>query len=96
VVESGPVEDVLADPLHPYTRLLLAAVPDPTRNVERIEMRKGMASAAVDPPPGCRFVERCPIAIDVCSQVTPALVEARRAQAARCHVNAPSPSLTTS
>jgi peptide/nickel transport system ATP-binding protein len=96
VVESGPVEDVLSDPLHPYTRLLLAAVPDPTRQTERIEIRKGLASAAVDPPPGCRFVERCPIAIDVCSQVTPALVEARRAQAARCHVNAPSPSLPTS
>ena len=93
VVESGPVEDVLADPLHPYTRLLLAAVPDPTRQTEKIEIRKGQASAAVDPPEGCRFVERCPLAIDVCSQVTPALVEARRAQAARCHVTAPSPSL---
>jgi peptide/nickel transport system ATP-binding protein len=95
VVESGPVEDVLADPLHPYTRLLLAAVPDPTREAEKIEIRKGLASAAVDPPDGCRFVERCPLAVDVCSRVTPPLVEARRAQAARCHVTAPSPSLPT-
>src|ERR671931_156523 len=60
IVERGPVEEVLANPLHPYTRLLLTAVPDPAkRDAERIEMRKGLASAAVDPPEGCRFVSRC-------------------------------------
>jgi peptide/nickel transport system ATP-binding protein len=95
IVEQGPIEDVLADPLHPYTQLLLSAVPDPGTGVEtkRIEVRKGHASAAVDPPAGCRFVERCPIAIDVCSRLTPALVDARAHQAARCHVNAPAAAL---
>jgi peptide/nickel transport system ATP-binding protein len=93
IVERGPIEAVLADPLHPYTRLLVAAVPDPAKqlHVERIELRKGLAAAAVDPPEGCRFVSRCPLAIDVCSRVTPELVEARPAQSARCHVTAPSP-----
>jgi peptide/nickel transport system ATP-binding protein len=91
IVERGPVEDVLADALHPYTRLLLAAVPDPTLPAERIELRKGLASAAVDPVEGCRFVSRCPIAVDCCSHETPKLVAARPAQAARCHVTAPDP-----
>jgi peptide/nickel transport system ATP-binding protein len=91
VVEYGPIEQVLRDPLHPYTRLLLAAVPDPGTKLhaERIEMRKGLASAAVDPPEGCRFVARCPLAIDICSGITPELVEARPAHSARCHVTAP-------
>jgi peptide/nickel transport system ATP-binding protein len=93
IVESGPVEQVLAEPLHPYTRLLLKAVPDPAKKLhtERIEIRKGQASAAIDPPQGCRFVARCPLAVDVCSRVTPVLVETRRGQAARCHVTAPQP-----
>jgi peptide/nickel transport system ATP-binding protein len=95
IVEQGPIEDVLVDPLHPYTRLLLSAAADPEAGTDakRIEIRKGLASAAVDPPEGCRFVARCPIAIDVCSNVTPALVQARSAQAARCHVTAPDPAL---
>jgi peptide/nickel transport system ATP-binding protein len=92
IVEHGPIEEVLASPLHPYTRLLLAAVPDPARrHGDRIQERKGVAAAAVDPPDGCRFVGRCPLAIDICSHVTPPLVEARPRQSARCHVTAPSP-----
>ena len=84
IVERGPVEQVLADPLHPYTRLLLASV-----HGERIQDRRGSASAAVDPVEGCRFVARCPLAVPVCSVMTPQLVEARPGQAARCHVTAP-------
>jgi peptide/nickel transport system ATP-binding protein len=93
IVESGPVEQVLEEPLHPYTRLLLKAVPDPGKKLhaERIEIRKGHTSAAIDPREGCRFVSRCPLAIEVCSSVTPTLVEARRGQSARCHVTAPQP-----
>jgi peptide/nickel transport system ATP-binding protein len=93
IVEHGPVEEVLADPLHPYTRLLVSAVPDPATktDAQQVELRHGDASAAVDPAEGCRFRARCPLAIEVCSQVTPQLVEARSRHTARCHVTAPAP-----
>jgi peptide/nickel transport system ATP-binding protein len=95
IVEQGPIEDVLADPLHPYTRLLLSAAADPEADLDanRIQVHKGLASAAVDPPAGCRFVARCPLAVDICSHVTPALVGAHARQSARCHVTAPDPAL---
>jgi len=92
IVEQGPIEQVLENPLHPYTQLLLSAIPDPNAEAPaRIPVQPGLAAAAVDPPEGCRFVTRCPIAVDVCSRITPQLVEARRAQSARCHVTAPAP-----
>ena len=94
IVEQGPAERVLQNPLHPYTRLLIASVPDPAVPVrERIEVRKGVASAAVDPPAGCRFARRCPLRIGLCSEVTPELVTAQPAQSARCHVTAPAPAI---
>jgi peptide/nickel transport system ATP-binding protein len=86
IVEQGPVEQVLAAPLHPYTQLLLSALTPDVRIAPGAH-----AAAAVDPQPGCRFVGRCPIAVDVCDHVTPPLVEARPAHSARCHVNAPAP-----
>ena len=53
-------------------------MPDPSvTDRAPIEVRKGLASAAVDPPEGCRFVERCPLRIGVCSELTPELVAAR-------------------
>lgn len=67
VVERGDTEEVLANPLHPYTRALLSAVPvpDPTfkRNPPDI---KGSISKPIDPLPRCRFYERCPLADSFC------------------------------
>ena len=83
---------MLQSPLHPYTRLLIESVPNPAAvDHDRIEMRKGGASAAVDPPEGCRFADRCPLRIGVCTQVTPELVLTKDGHSARCHVTAPSP-----
>jgi peptide/nickel transport system ATP-binding protein len=92
IVEQGPTEEVLQNPLHPYTRLLLSAVPDPRAGLrlEGVAVRRSH-HAAVDPLAGCRFVERCPLAISICSRRTPELVEARPTHRARCHVTAPAP-----
>jgi peptide/nickel transport system ATP-binding protein len=67
VVESGATESVLSPPYHPYTRALLSAVPepDPAWSGERIRLR-GDPPSPVDPPSGCRFHTRCPVARDDC------------------------------
>lgn len=87
VAEQGPVDDVLAAPRHPYTQLLLSAVPDP-----KAEMSLGNAAdrgeppRVIDPTPGCRFRWRCPLAIDDCSNVTPRLLPLSADHDAACLV----------
>jgi peptide/nickel transport system ATP-binding protein len=76
IAESGPIEQVLAHPRHPYTQLLLSAVPDPRAEVSvAAETDRGEPPKVVDPSPGCRFRWRCPLAISECEQVTPVLRE---------------------
>ena len=87
VAESGPVEDVLAHPKHPYTQLLLSAVPDPRAPVSipaGDEVQE--PPRVIDPGEGCRFRARCPYAIEECARVTPRLRTLRPAHEAACHV----------
>ena len=87
VAESGPVEDVLAHPKHPYTQLLLSAVPDPRAPMTlpaTTEVQE--PPRVIDPGEGCRFRSRCPYAIDECHRVTPRLRVLRPAHDAACHV----------
>ena len=87
IAETGPIEDVLAHPRHPYTQLLLSAVPDPRAPLSvAAETDRGEPPKVIDPAPGCRFRWRCPLAIDTCAQVTPELAELRPAHDAACHV----------
>jgi peptide/nickel transport system ATP-binding protein len=88
LVESGPTESVLADPRHPYTQLLLSAVPDPRAPLELGAGEVGEPPKVVDPGEGCRFRGRCPLAIDECARVTPRPVELAPAHEAACHVAA--------
>jgi len=87
LVESGRTEDVLARPKHPYTQLLLSAVPDPRAplSVEGAADR-GEPPRVINPGEGCRFRRRCPYAIDVCSAVTPRPRLLGDAHLAACHV----------
>jgi peptide/nickel transport system ATP-binding protein len=87
LAEAGPVEEVLARPRHPYTQLLLSAVPDPRAELHvSEETDMGEPPRVIDPTPGCRFRWRCPLAIDECSQVTPELRLLMPGHQAACHV----------
>ena len=74
IIEEGPVDEVVRNPKHPYTRALLSVVPqrDPLKTQEPIILT-GEAPNAAEIPPGCRFHPRCPIAIDACRDIDPAL-----------------------
>jgi oligopeptide/dipeptide ABC transporter ATP-binding protein len=74
IVEEGPAASVVSDPQHPYTKALLSVVPrrDP-RERTRPQILRGEAPDAVRIPAGCRFHPRCPIAIDDCRAIDPAL-----------------------
>ncbi len=74
VMEIGTRDEVISDPHHPYTRILLSAVPIPEPGAGRKRIKvEGEIPNAVDLPPGCRFSPRCPVAQDVCRQVEPGL-----------------------
>jgi peptide/nickel transport system ATP-binding protein len=89
VVESAPTETVLRDPRHPYTQLLLSAVPDPRAPLEiGAATDRGEPPRVINPGEGCRFRWRCPLAIDVCHRVTPESKELAPGHHAACHVAA--------
>ena len=87
VVETGPAEVVLADPRHPYTQLLLSAVPDPREPVAVDSSTvAGEPPKVVNPAEGCRFRARCPIAVEECGRITPRLRAVGVGHAAACHL----------
>ncbi len=86
IVERGPTDEVLQNPLHPYTRLLLSAVPNPTASLASHVVPKRAPVPIDDVHMGCRFQPRCPLAVAACRTVAPVDVAAEESHAVRCHL----------
>jgi oligopeptide/dipeptide ABC transporter ATP-binding protein len=89
IIETGTVTDVFADPRHPYTRALIDAIPhpDPVRRMMRTRLT-GEIPSPLNPPGGCRFHPRCPVAVARCSDDDPGQTYFTAAHSAACHVAA--------
>ena len=87
VMEFGTKEDIFKNPLHPYTKALFSAVPnpDPTAKTERIKLEGDIPSPA-NPPKGCRFHTRCPYAKEICKHVVPEYREYEPGHFTACHL----------
>jgi len=90
VVEVGPAEEIVKEPLHPYTQALISALPIPDPKVARSRKKillTGEPPSPINPPPGCRFHPRCPYVIKgKCEREEPPLVEVKRGHLVACHL----------
>ncbi|MGG1679815.1 ABC transporter ATP-binding protein [Neobacillus sp. NRS-1170] len=88
IVESGPKEVIFSNPQHPYTKALLSSIPipDPKLRRERIILQGDLPSP-VNPPAGCRFHTRCPVALDICKGTEPPVKQGETAgHFVSCHL----------
>ncbi|MEW6143844.1 MAG: oligopeptide/dipeptide ABC transporter ATP-binding protein [Thermodesulfobacteriota bacterium] len=87
VVESAPSGELYRNPLHPYTRILISSVPVPDPDKQRkMTVLKGDVPSPINPPSGCSFHPRCPIAVEKCSTVVPELRDAGGGHFVSCHL----------
>ena len=73
IMEDAPVEDIFQEPLHPYTKGLMASIPGRNEEDQELAAITGSVPNLITPPSGCRFHPRCPHAEEICQQKTPAL-----------------------
>ena len=88
IVEEGFIKDVLTEPLHPYTRALLLAipVPDPRERHTRKLILKGSIPSPINKPSGCVLSDRCPYVTDICKKEEPELKEVSPGRKVACHL----------
>ena len=87
IVEMAPTEDLLENPMHPYTRALLSAVPVPDPSYERPPVQiEGGVARAINPPDQCRFIQRCPFAEDICATAHPPLYDRGGGHLVACYL----------
>lgn len=86
MVEGAQGDDLIQHPAHPYTQLLLSAVPDPRTPRSRQPRAKAEIPSLIDPPPGCPFAARCPHVMDICRQVMPGVSTVAPGHWTRCHL----------
>ena len=86
----GQPSEFFENPLHPYTQMLLSAIPVVSKEEEAVKPKKmisaGEVPSPVNTPPGCSFHPRCPSRMDVCCRVEPATVEASEGHTVKCHL----------
>ncbi|MBX5326840.1 MAG: ABC transporter ATP-binding protein [Candidatus Bathyarchaeia archaeon] len=88
IMEKGTAEQVILEPLHPYTQALISAVPVPDPESARVEVIiKGEIPSPINPPPGCRFHTRCPVVVgEICRTKEPQLVDVGNGHMVACHL----------
>jgi len=92
IVELADRQALFDEPLHPYTQSLISAVPVPNPKLERRRQRiilEGEVPSPINPPKGCVFHPRCPVAIDKCSRVEPQYQQVRPQHFVACHLVEP-------
>jgi oligopeptide/dipeptide ABC transporter ATP-binding protein len=87
IVESADTDELFDNPLHPYTKALFSAALPAHPSIQREEMfLAGEVPSPMNPPKGCRFHPRCPLAMKICAEVTPTYKEAAPGHAVACHL----------